>query len=74
MATVETRHAPYLDVLTDADPFPESFAPTRTKQAVLDATGGFVVDCEWTDYSDSRLPHTSFSSSSSTTIPSSTST
>ncbi|WP_152041458.1 ferritin-like domain-containing protein [Salinigranum salinum] len=53
IATVEARHASYLNFLTDADPFPESFDPTRTKQEVLDAAGGFIVDC---DASDSDQP------------------
>jgi rubrerythrin len=46
IATVEARHASYLNFLTDADPFPEAFDETKTKGEVLDAAGGFIVDCE----------------------------
>lgn len=46
IATVEARHASYLNLLTDADPFPSAFDEPKTMQEVLDAAGGFVVDCE----------------------------
>ena len=46
IATVEARHASYLNFLTDDDPFPEAFDTTRTESEVLDAAGGFIVDCE----------------------------
>ena len=46
IATVEARHASYLNFLTDADPFPEAFDTTRSKSEVLEAAGGFIVECE----------------------------
>ena len=46
IATVEARHASYLNFLTGDDPFPEEFDTTRTMDEVLADAGGFIVDCE----------------------------
>lgn len=44
IATVETRHASYLNLLTGDDPFPEAFDEPKSPDEVLDAAGGF--QCE----------------------------
>jgi rubrerythrin len=46
IATVEARHASYLNFLTDADPFPSAFDEAKSKEEVLEAAGGFIVECE----------------------------
>jgi rubrerythrin len=46
IATVEARHASYLNLLNGDDPFPDAFDDPKTKEAVLDAAGGFIVECE----------------------------
>lgn len=46
IATVEARHASYLNLLNGDSPFPEAFDEPKTPSQVLDAAGGFIVDCE----------------------------
>ena len=46
IATVEARHASYLNLLTGADPFPGPFDDPKSMEETLDAAGGFIVDCE----------------------------
>jgi rubrerythrin len=46
IATVEARHASYLNFLNDDDPFPSAFDEAKSKAEVLEAAGGFIVDCE----------------------------
>lgn len=46
IATIEGRHASYLNLLNGDSPFPESFDDTKTPSEVLDAAGGFIVPCE----------------------------
>jgi rubrerythrin len=46
IATVEARHASYLNLLTGDSPFPEAFDEPLTSEDVLDAAGGFIVECE----------------------------
>ncbi|QIO24392.1 ferritin-like domain-containing protein [Haloarcula sp. JP-L23] len=46
IATVEARHASYLNLLNDDSPFPDAFDPTKTPSQVLAAAGGFIVSCE----------------------------
>jgi rubrerythrin len=48
IATVEARHASYVNLLTDKSPFPGSFDDPLSPGEVLDAAGGFIVDCEST--------------------------
>lgn len=44
IATVEARHAAYLNLLTDESPHPEAFDDTRTTDEVLDIVDQFIVD------------------------------
>lgn len=46
IATVEARHASYLNLLNDDSPFPDPFDDPLSPEEVLDAAGGFIVDCE----------------------------
>lgn len=46
IATVEARHASYLNLLNDDDPFPDAFDEPKAKEEVLDAADGFIVECE----------------------------
>lgn len=46
IATVEARHASYLNLLVDDDPFPSAFDDPKTMDEILDAAGGFIVECE----------------------------
>jgi rubrerythrin len=46
IATVEARHASYLNLLNGDSPFPDAFDEPLTPAQVLDAAGGFIVDCE----------------------------
>jgi len=46
IATVEARHASYLNLLNGDDPFPEAFDPTRTESKVRDEIKDLIVDCE----------------------------
>ncbi len=43
IATVEARHASYLNLVTGDDPFPSAFDEAKSMQEVLDAAGGFIV-------------------------------
>ncbi|MFB6108269.1 MAG: ferritin-like domain-containing protein [Haloplanus sp.] len=45
IATVEARHASYLNTLNERDPFPAAFDDATSRSKVLDAAGGFIVDC-----------------------------
>ena len=42
-ATVEARHASYLNNLNGGDPFPDAFDTPLTQEEVLAAAGGFIV-------------------------------
>jgi len=53
IATVEARHASYLNLLTDEVPFPAAFDEAKSMEEVLDAAGGFVVDCPEMEMDDS---------------------
>lgn len=46
IATVEARHAAYLNLLNGDSPFPDAFDTPLSPSEVLDAAGGFIVDCE----------------------------
>jgi rubrerythrin len=46
IATVEARHASYLNLLTDRKPFPAAFDEPKSMDEVLEAAGGFIVECE----------------------------
>jgi rubrerythrin len=46
IATVEARHASYLNLLNDDSPFPAAFDEAKSREDVLDAAGGFIVECE----------------------------
>lgn len=46
IATVEARHASYLNLLNDESPFPDPFDDPLSPGEVLDAAGGFIVECE----------------------------
>lgn len=46
IATVEARHASYLNLLNGDDPFPAAFDEAKSMEAILDAAGGFIVLCE----------------------------
>jgi len=45
IATVEARHAAYLNDLNGDDPFPNAFDTPLTQEEVLAAAGGFIVTC-----------------------------
>jgi rubrerythrin len=45
IATVEGRHAAYLNTLNERDPFPSAFDEAKGMDEILDAAGGFIVDC-----------------------------
>lgn len=45
IATVEARHASYLNVLNGEDPFPAAFDETKTMEEVIDAASQFIVEC-----------------------------
>ncbi|MFB6304409.1 MAG: ferritin-like domain-containing protein [Haloferacaceae archaeon] len=45
IATVEARHASYLNFVNGDDPFPGAFDEAKTMDEILDAAGGFIVDC-----------------------------
>jgi len=46
IATIEARHASYLNLLNGDDPFPDAFDDPKSRETVLDAAGGFIVECE----------------------------
>jgi len=41
---VEARHAAYLNILTEEDPFPDAFNPAATPEEVLEIAGPFFAD------------------------------
>lgn len=45
IATVEARHASYLNLLNGEVPFPGAFDEAKSMQEILDAAGGFIVEC-----------------------------
>ena len=45
IATVEARHASYLNLLNGAVPFPLAFDVPKTMAEILAAAGGFIVPC-----------------------------
>jgi hypothetical protein len=44
IATVEARHASYLNLLNGDDPFPAAFDEAKSMEEILDVAGGFIVD------------------------------
>lgn len=46
IATVEARHASYLNLLNGDSPFPAAFDDPKSPSEVLAAAGGFIVPCE----------------------------
>lgn len=46
IATVEARHASYLNLLNGDDPFPDPFDEPKSMDEILDAAGGFIVECD----------------------------
>ena len=45
IATVEARHASYLNSLNGDDPFPQAFDTPKSQAEILAAAGGFIVAC-----------------------------
>ena len=45
IATVEARHASYLNVINGGAPAPEAFDTPKTMAQILAAAGGFIVSC-----------------------------
>jgi len=45
IATVEARHASYLNLLTGTSPFPESFDTAATAATILAAAGKYITAC-----------------------------
>ena len=45
IATVEARHASYLNLLNGDSPFPEAFDDPKAPAEILKAAGGFIKDC-----------------------------
>lgn len=45
IATVEARHAAYLNILVSAVPFPQAFDATKTMREILAAASPFVTSC-----------------------------
>lgn len=45
IATVEGRHAAYLNLLNGDSPFPDDFDVAKSMEEVLEAAGGFIVEC-----------------------------
>jgi hypothetical protein len=45
IATVEARHASYLNLITGAHPFPAAFDTPKSMQDILAAAGGFISSC-----------------------------
>lgn len=44
--SVEARHAAYLNLLNGDNPFPMAFDEAKSMDAVLEAAGGFIVECQ----------------------------
>lgn len=53
IATVEARHASYLNLLTAEVPFPSAFDEAKSMEEVLEAAGGFITDCPEMEMDDS---------------------
>ncbi len=45
IATVEARHASYLNLLNGDVPFPDAFDTPKTMAQILAAAGGFIIPC-----------------------------
>jgi hypothetical protein len=45
IATVEARHAAYVNLLSGASPFPSSFDTPATSTAILAAAGKYITAC-----------------------------
>jgi rubrerythrin len=45
IATVEARHASYLNNVNGDNPFPDAFDTPKSQQEILAAAGGFIVAC-----------------------------
>lgn len=45
IATVEARHASYLNYINGEDPFPAAFDTAKSQADILAAAGGFIVAC-----------------------------
>jgi hypothetical protein len=45
IATVEARHASYLNLINGTNPFPAAFDEPKTKDEILAIAGGFIVPC-----------------------------
>jgi len=45
IATVEARHASYLNLINDDNPFPDAFDMPKSQSEILAAAGGFIVSC-----------------------------
>ena len=45
IATVEARHASYLNLINGTNPFPAAFDEPKTMEQILAAAGGFIVEC-----------------------------
>ena len=45
IATIEARHASYLNLINGDNPFPDAFDTPKAMQEILDAAGGFIVAC-----------------------------
>jgi rubrerythrin len=45
IATVEARHAAYLNLINGEDPFPAAFDTPKSRAEILAAAGGFIVSC-----------------------------
>ncbi len=56
IATVEARHAAYLNLLNGAIPFPSAFDEARTMQQVLAIAGQFIVSCPVNPGSNPNAP------------------
>jgi len=47
IATVEARHAAYLNTLTGASPFPNAFDPTNNVSTIVSAVTPFITSCPY---------------------------
>ena len=45
IATVEARHASFLNFINGDNPFPAAFDTTKSQEEILAAAGGFIVAC-----------------------------
>lgn len=46
IATVEARHASYLNSITGTNPFPRAFDQAKTREEITEAASQFIVECE----------------------------